>query len=300
MRNIVNLKNSKINSRGILLAAALGVGLTPALWAYDIPVKKEVSPKKPVEISAEQLTYDRLESLTLFKGEVRAVHDHVVLTADEIRAVSANREASAVGHVRVVDPTMGSTITCGSLEYLDLMNTMTAHDRPELTTVDSSGQPMTITGRQMEMDSKNKTVVIHQNVRILDNEGRAEAQKATYFSKEDKLVLEEDPEILMPNGELSGRRIVSGLGNDQSVLVEGMAEAVFYPKAQALPPDKNPSGPTLPLKGSEKSTEAGVNALKTSPNPQAAQALTPVPETRATPTPGVWGGGGNAPKFGGH
>jgi hypothetical protein len=81
----------------------------------------------------------------------------------------------------------------------------------------------------MEMDSVNKTVIIHQNVQIIHEDGKGEAQKATFLANEDKFILEEDPSMTVPNGKLTGRRIVSNLGGERGVIVEGMADAVFYP-----------------------------------------------------------------------
>jgi lipopolysaccharide export system protein LptA len=182
----------------LCLCAALG-------FAFEIKEHTNISASKPVNITAEQLTFDRLKSLTLFKGKVKAIHDKVTLTSDEIRAISDNREATAEGHVSVVDSSSAMTLTCGNLEYLDLMNTMTAHDHPLLTSLDESGKPLTIRGRQIELNSENKTVVINQNVNILHNDGHAEAQKATYLSREDKFILEEEPKVYTKNGEMSGQ-----------------------------------------------------------------------------------------------
>ncbi|HEY5037932.1 MAG TPA: LptA/OstA family protein, partial [bacterium] len=192
---------------------------------------------------------DRLKSLTLFKGNVKATHGKEVLTSDEIRAVSQNREATAAGHVKVVDSAMSSTLTCGNLEYLDQMNTMTAHDHPLMVSLDQSGRPISIQGRQMELDSQKKTVVINQNVQIIHESGRAEAQKATFLSKENQLILEEDPKVFVNNGQLSGRRIVSDLGGENRVLVEGMAEAYF-----------NLNGPATVANGNKKGTASTTNS----------------------------------------
>ncbi len=249
--------------------------------AYDIKDTREVSSRKPVIITSVQLIFDRLKGLTLFKGKVKAVHDHVTLSADEIRAASENREATADGKVRVVDPTAALTMTCGNLEYLDLMNLMTAHDHPLLTSLDENGRPISILGRQMELDSQKKTVVIHQNVQLIHDDGKAEAQKATFLSREDKFILEEEPKLIMGNGELTGRRIVSNLGSNRSVFVEGMADAVFYPAGRPVPKGKNPYTPNPKGMGSE-------NGRPTSPNdlaPKGAEAADvgkPI-----TPTPGV-------------
>lgn len=224
----------------------LGVLVVENLLAYEIKDDREVSSRKPVNISsAGPLTYDRLGGLTVFKKNVKAVHGKVVLTSDEIRALTGNKEATAEGHVKVVDQSMGSTLTCGNLEYQDSLNTMTAHDHPLVTSLDESGRPITIMGRQMEMNSENKTVVIHQNVQIFHEDGKGEAQKATFLAKEDRFILEEDPSMTVPNGKLTGRRIVSNLGSDRGVIVEGMADAVFYPMG-APAGGKGGNSPTSP------------------------------------------------------
>lgn len=227
--------------------AVLGLALALKAGAYEIQAdNRKVSAREPVDISAYQLMFDRLRGLTLFKGKVKAVHDKVTLHSDEMRALSGNREATAAGHVTVMDPSEALTLTCGNLEYQDLMNTMTAHDHPLLTALDEKGRPVSVLGRQMELDSVKKTVVIHQNVQILHGQGKAEAQLATFLSKEDKLVLEEDPKVYTDNAILSGRRIVTTVGQNKSVLVEGMADAIFNPTGKPVAAPSAAQTPSVP------------------------------------------------------
>ncbi len=217
------------------VSMAVFLGTAGFLPAFELKKDQQVSSQKPVNISSHQLMFDRPKGLTLFTGDVKAKHDEIVLLTDEIHAMEDNREATANGHVRVVDASQGITLTCGNLEYQDLMNLMTAHDHPVLTTLDESGHPITVTGRQMEVDSKKKTVVINQNVQIIHKEGHAEAQKATFLSNENKFVLEDDPKVYTENGLLSGRRIVSSMGGvDRNVFVEGMADAIFNPNGKPV------------------------------------------------------------------
>lgn len=235
---------------------ALGTCFLAPLWAfaYGIDNDREVSPQKPVNISASQMTVDRVKGLTYFKKMVKATHNHVVLTADEITSLSNNYEATAEGHVHVVDPTAAMTLTCGNLEYLDLMNTMTAHDQPMLTSVDDQGKPVTVTGRQMELDSVKKTIVVNQNVKIDSKDGRSESNKATLLADENKMILEDDPKMFVTNGQLSGRRITSYLKGERRVIVEGMAEAIF-----------SPSGKPVTVSKDKKNTNPGPKGSGTSP-----------------------------------
>jgi lipopolysaccharide export system protein LptA len=228
-------------------------GAVVFLPAFEIKKDQQVSSKKPVSISSHQLTFNRPMGLTLFTGNVKATHDKIILLSDEIHAMEDNREATANGHVNVVDSSQGITLTCGNLEYQDLMNLMTAHDHPVLTTVDEGGHPITVTGRQMEVDSQKKTVVINQDVQIIHKEGHAEAQKATFLSQTDQFVLEDDPKVYTDNGLLSGRRIISNMGgSDRNVFVEGMADAIF-----------NPNGKPVTTTTGKKTGSVGPNASAT-------------------------------------
>jgi lipopolysaccharide export system protein LptA len=231
MKSRILTKRKNFNG---LLAMFFLLPTGPLLRAYEIDTQPQVSSRKPVNITAVQLIFDRIRGYTFFKKNVKATHENVTLTSDEIRAINENREATADGHVHVVDPAMSMALTCGNLEYLNLMNSMTAHDHPLLTSVDQNGKPISIQGRQMELDSEKKTVVVHQDVKIIHDDGHAEAQKATYLAKDDKLILEESPKLFTDNGVLSGRRIVSGLGKNPSVIVEGMADAVFNPDGKPI------------------------------------------------------------------
>jgi len=248
----VNLRTSQnpnpFNRPGFLAFACLFVGAVALSFAMEVKEDRDVSSRKPVNISAAQLTFDKPQGLTLFTGNVKAIHDQVVLLADQIRALEENRQATAAGHVTVVDHSQAITLTCGNLEYQDLMDLMTAHDHPSLTTLDENGHPITVLGRQMEVDSVKKTVVINQNVQILHKEGRAESQKATFLSKQDKFILEEDPEVYTDNGLLSGRRITANMGEDRSIMVEGMADAIFNPNGKPVTA-KAAGGPVTGTRG---------------------------------------------------
>ncbi len=227
--------------------------LAPLFLGFEIDEHKTVTSRKPVSISSNQLNFDRLRSLTLFKGKVKATHGKVTLTSDELRAISDNHEATALGHILVVDSATAMTLTCGNLEYQDLMDLMTAHDHPLMTAQDENGLPITIIGRQMVLDSEKKTVQINQDVSILHGDGKAEAQKATYLSQEDKLILEENPKIQMKDGDMAGRRIITSFGGDRTIICEGMAEANFYPQGQSAsssPATGLAPGPATPGVGS--------------------------------------------------
>src|SRR5258708_4511141 len=109
-------------------------GAAGRLRAVEIKEDRKISAKKPVNISSVQLLFQKLQGLTLFKGEVKALHGDLVLTADEIRAFSENNAATAKGHVKVIDKSSAIPLTCGNLEYQDLINPITAHTHPVLTT----------------------------------------------------------------------------------------------------------------------------------------------------------------------
>jgi lipopolysaccharide export system protein LptA len=242
MRNIKKtwMHNVVLGALGVLVVQGL-------VWAYEVKDDREVSAQKPVHITASQLSFDRVRGLTIFKGNVRATHQDVTLTADEVRALSGNRQATVEGHVKVSDPTVPLSLSCGVLEYQDMMDLMTAHGDPLLSSLDEDGRPVTVTGRQMEMDAVKKTVRINQDVRITHEWGKGKAGKATYLAREDKFIMEDSPAILVPNGWLTGRRITSRLGGDRSVFVEGFAEGLFDPEGKPVaPPGESPAGTGSP------------------------------------------------------
>jgi len=224
-------------------------------WAYEVKDDREVSAQKPVRITASQLSFDRLRGLTLFKGNVKAIHQDVTLTADEVRALSGNRQATAEGNVKVADPTVPLTLSCGVLDYQDMMDLMTAHEDPLMTSLDEDGRPVTLKGRQMEMDARSKTVRVHQDVEIIHEWGKGKAGKATYLAREDKLIMEEEPSILVKNGWLTGRRITSHLGGERSVFVEGFAEGTFNPDGSPVAPPGQAAPASKPTASPTKSPE---------------------------------------------
>ncbi|HET9870031.1 MAG TPA: LptA/OstA family protein [bacterium] len=229
--------------------APLAPGATPApaAQALDTGKRGEVSSRKPVDISSDQLSFDRLGGQTLFTGDVKVLHDQLTLTSDQLETTEGNRQASATGNVRVDDLKSGLHLTCGNLDYADLMDRITAHDHPQLTTVDGNGVPVTLRARQLELDSDVKRVTAHQDVEIFRDDSRSEAQLATFDSKTDQLVLEENPRIFMPQGVIGGRRITTSLSGDHRIVVEGMAEAEFYVQPKPVPTKPPGAGSSTPL-----------------------------------------------------
>jgi hypothetical protein len=101
--------------------------------------------------------------------------------------------------------------------------------------VDNNKKPVTILGRQMIVDTDNKTIVVNQNVQIEQAETNAEAQKATFYANENKLVLEDDPRVYTSSAQITARRITTDMGEDKSFFAEGMADALFNPSGEPLP-----------------------------------------------------------------
>jgi len=213
----------------------------------DVENRKTISPEKPVNIISNQLSFDKLNGLTLFNGAVKVTHDQIILNSDLVEAASNNRVATALGHVRVNDLKSNLHLICGNLDYHDLMDQITAHDHPVIDTLDENGMPMTIRSRQMELYTQQKKVVAHQDVEILHDTGRSEAQLATYDAKTDQVVLEENPRVFTPQGVISGRRITTNLSGDHRLIVEGTAEAEFYSTPQPIPKKPAGAGTSTPL-----------------------------------------------------
>lgn len=248
MRSRTSTNQSLSKARRTVLAClVLLVGAALSL-AAEIKTDHQISAKKPVNISSVQLLFQKLQGLTLFKGLVKALHGDLTLTSDEIRAFSDSNSATAIGHVKVVDKSAGLTLTCGNLEYQGLMDLMTAHDHPILTSADQNGRPVTVMGRQMELDAVRKTIVVNQNVEIDQADSKAEAQKATFLSKENQMVLEGEPRVYTSSAQITGRRIVTKMGDGEGFFAEGMAEAIINPGGEALtakgPESKKPVMPT--------------------------------------------------------
>jgi lipopolysaccharide export system protein LptA len=291
MTSIISKNLNRFNNRNFVLRvlavfAAFFAGVFFSRASNSSVPSNQITPKKPVNISSSQLTFDKLKGLTLFKGRVKALHGTVILTADEIRAFSENNAATAKGHVKVVDKTQGVTLTCGNLEYQDQMEVMTAHDHPILTSVDNNKKPVTILGRQMELDSNAKTVVINQNVQIIQAASNAEAQKATFLANEDKLILENDPRVYTSSAQITARRITTNMGEEKSFFAEGLADALFNPTGEPLTvksktDDKKPAAAGV-KNGS--SNGKGSNGPVTSGTPGAQPTVMMTPGTVSTPS----------------
>lgn len=218
----------------------------------------KVSPKRPVEIDSDQLSYERVSGLTHFQGNVKVRHEPTLMDADEVRAVSGNRQAVAEGQVKVVDSGMMVTLICGQLEYKDQMRYITAHEAPWMATVDKEGKPVTLESRQMEFFSDQHMAIANQNVKMKHEQAEGVAGRATFLQDEGRLVLEDEPKVTNPNGNITGRRITAYLDDDRFV-AEGNVEATFYPTPQdpakgkkgAVPPSGSGSKPSAAKGGSE-------------------------------------------------
>jgi len=251
-----------------------------ASWAAErsLTTESKITSKRPVEINSQELTFDRLTGMTVFKGNVQVLHDPTVMNADEVHAVSGNRQATAEGNVQVVDSGMAATLTCGHLEYKDKMRYISAHDSPKMATVDNDGSPVTLESRQMEFFSEQHMAVANQNVKVNSSQGKATAGRATYLKDEGRLVLDEEPKVENPFGSLTGRRITAYLG-DNRIVAEGDVQAMFYPTPQD---SAKPSAPTAPQHGGAGSPPVDPHAA---PTPSASPA--PAPSALPAAAPGA-------------
>lgn len=241
----------------------------------SLTTESKITSKRPVEINSQELTFDRLTGMTVFKGDVQVLHDPTVMNADEVHAVSGNRQATAEGNVQVVDSGMAATLTCGHLEYKDKMRFISAHDSPKMATVDNDGNPVTMESRQMEFFSEQHMAVANQNVKVNSSQGKATAGRATYLKDEGRLVLEEEPKVSNSFLNLTGRRITAYLG-DNRIVAEGNVEATFYPTPQDAP---KTSAPTAPQRGKAGPPSGGP---PTGPMPSASPAPAPSASPVAT------------------
>ena len=124
--------------------------------------------------------------------------------------------------------------------------------------------------------------------RIHHPNGHAEAQKATFYSKEDKLILEDDPKVETDNAVLSGRRIVTNLGQDRNIMVEGMADAIFNPNGKPIT-NMPASGKTNGPAGSGGSSARGSTGSNGTLSPVAGQGNAPMSGPGNSPPPGSGG-----------
>jgi lipopolysaccharide export system protein LptA len=211
----------------------------------DVPRPADISPRNPVEIRSRELTFERGSGLTRFSGDVLVTHGNLRMQADEVRAASGNRQATAEGHVTAVDAGMAATLTCGHLEYRDLMQVITAHDSPMLTSVDDNLRPVSLTSRQMEFYSDRKEAVAHQDVVMTSSEGYAVAGKATLLQEKGEVLLEGEPRVFTTQGDFSGRRLKLNM-RENRYEAEGGVEVNFYPTPQARPPSPPAPGTAAP------------------------------------------------------
>src|SRR5581483_4393545 len=115
MRSKLFLNPNLFKTLVLVVLSAIGFSGWTLARAYEMQTHSEVSAQKPVKIAADQLTFDRLQGLTLFTGNVKAVHEQILLLSNRIRALEDNREASAEGKVQVIDSSQSITLSCGNL-----------------------------------------------------------------------------------------------------------------------------------------------------------------------------------------
>jgi len=209
----------------------------------ELPKFGDVSVRQPVEIRSRELLFERGDGMTKFSGDVQAIHGSMLLRADEIWATSGNRQATAEGHVSAIDNSMAATLTCGHLEYRDLMGIITAHDDPLLTSVDDKGNPVTLVSRQMEFYSEQKKAVANQSVVMTSLEGYARAQKATLLQDRGEIFLEGEPHVFTTQGDFSGRLLKMDL-KENKFEADGSVEVNFYPTPLSQAPAPSSAEPT--------------------------------------------------------
>jgi hypothetical protein len=131
--------------------------------------------------------------------------------------------------------------------------------------------------RQMEFFSEQRMAIANQNVQVDNAQGKAVAGRATFLKDEGKLVLEEQPKLNNPFGEVTGRLITAYL-NENRVVAEGNVQASFFPTPQASGKQSAPTSPSRGGTGIPMSNGVSLGGATPGPSP----GPTPLPTPSAS------------------
>lgn len=191
--------------------------------------EKTVSKEEPLLIKGDMFEVKSKEGVVIYTGNVVATHAETVLKCDKLRAYDENEKIIGDGNVIWVDKLQDLNLVCGHVEYERKKRYVLATLEPVLTMSDSKGIKTIIKSKKMEMFGDKEEAVAYDDVKIIRDDIKANCGKAFYYTKEDKVILTDNPVAWQKKNEFKGEKMIIYL-KEERLIIDSKVTTIIYPE----------------------------------------------------------------------
>lgn len=173
------------------------------------------------------------EKKAVFIGDVVVVDSTSTTHCDELTYYETEERSIAVGRVRISDTENGVTIFGDSLQHFDKIKYTIVPKNPRLvqidTTSDGTVDTLVVVSKLMEaFREPTERFVATDSVLMVRTDLAARCERATFYTKEDRILLERQPVVWYGQNQVTGDTMTVTLEDRRlkSVLVRGRAMAI--------------------------------------------------------------------------
>jgi lipopolysaccharide export system protein LptA len=194
------------------------------------------------------------ERVIIGTGHVKITHGKLIITCDKGTSYEKQELVILENNVVIDDKEQGYHLTSGYVEYHKNDKHSIATKSPVLI-IKKEENPIKVESEMMEMFSKEDKGIARGNVWIYYEDIVAQCDLATYYGKEDKIILEGDPVCWQGDSRLAGGKITLFIKNDKAdkIFVEKESRMIYYTKSEKK---SNIEGNETNQQKSEKNSES--------------------------------------------
>jgi lipopolysaccharide assembly outer membrane protein LptD (OstA) len=179
-----------------------------------------------LHLYSDRATWNQEQDVVNFEGRVVLQDTSQSITAQRITYLRGESKAMADGQVTLVDSLNNMKLHAGHVEYERKTGIARAELQPRLIIHrEEEGQPITIGGRHMEVLSRQKEALVHDQVIITRGQLEARCGQARYLDLENRIILDEEPVAQEDKSILQGRRMVIYLEGNQITRIDVQDQA---------------------------------------------------------------------------
>ena len=173
------------------------------------------------------------ERVIIGTGHVKITHGKLIITCDKGTSYEKQELSILENNVIIDDPGQGYHLTSGYVEYHRKDKHSIATKTPILT-IKKEENPIKVESEMMEMFSKEDIGIARGNVWIHYEDIVAQCDLATYYGKEEKIILEGDPVCWQGDSRLAGKKITLYIKNDKAdkIFIEKESRMIYYTKSE--------------------------------------------------------------------
>ncbi|MGQ9706575.1 MAG: LptA/OstA family protein [bacterium] len=231
-------KNTTITMKHIYIS--ISIIIIYLIFLNSLPEQKSQEEKYIIEADKTEGIIDGDERIIIGTGNVKITHGKLIITCDKGTSYEKQEMSVLENNVVIDDKEQGYHLTAGYVEYHKKDKHSIATKNPILI-IKKKENPIRVESEMMEMFSKEDIGIARGNVWIYYEDIVAQCDLATYYGKENRIILEGDPVAWQGENRLSGKKITLFIKDDKAdkIFVDKDARMIYYTKGEKKTEEKD-------------------------------------------------------------